>query len=311
MLALPPAGLQQARRQSSSGQGRVLRANAWLRIGSDNSITFFCDRSEMGQGVYTSLADAIAEELGVALNRIKVEFAPAGAAYTNNLLGTQITGGSTSVRDAWEKLRNAGAQARTMLVAAAAKEWGVSPRAPAGSRRRHHPLAARQAGDLRRRGGSRLQTPGARERCALKRARRIKAHRHDREAPRHAAEGGWQRAVYGIDVRLPDMLYAALAQPPDLGGKVKSFDDSAAKTMPGYKATVQYLLRRRHRCGLVVARAQGARCAEDRVGRGPATRALNDAAILRGLQQGAAERQAKSRATMATSTPRSSPRRRR
>jgi isoquinoline 1-oxidoreductase beta subunit len=112
-LSLPGCGKREG---ASSGEHKTMDLNAWLKVGTDNAITFFCDRSEMGQGVYTSLTMLIAEELGVALNRIKVEFAPAGEVYTNALLGTQITGGSTSVRDAWEKLRTAGAQARTMLV---------------------------------------------------------------------------------------------------------------------------------------------------------------------------------------------------
>jgi isoquinoline 1-oxidoreductase beta subunit len=90
----------------SSGERRPgalqkLDFNAWLTIGTDESIRFFCDRSEMGQGVYTSLPMLIAEELGVKLERIAVEFAPVGPAYVNALLGGQLTGGSTSVRDAW------------------------------------------------------------------------------------------------------------------------------------------------------------------------------------------------------------------
>ena len=126
----------------ASGAVTTLAPNAWLRIGSDDSITFFCDKSEMGQGVYTALPMLVAEELGVPLERIKVEFAPPGDEYVNNLIGGQITGGSTSVRDGWEKLRKAGATARHLLVSAAASEWGVDarsckvvasrPRAPRG-----------------------------------------------------------------------------------------------------------------------------------------------------------------------------------
>ena len=78
----------------------------------------------MGQGVYTALPMLIAEELGVSLDRIKVEFAPPGDQYINNLIGGQITGGSTSVRDGWEKLRKAGATARHLLVTAAAQRMG-------------------------------------------------------------------------------------------------------------------------------------------------------------------------------------------
>src|SRR6187549_2202945 len=112
----------------SSGELKVIEPNAWLRIGTDNSITFLCDKAEMGQGVYTALPMLIAEELGVSLEQIKVEFAPPGDQYINNLIGGQITGGSTSVRDGWEKLRKAGATARHLLVSAAAEEWGVDAR---------------------------------------------------------------------------------------------------------------------------------------------------------------------------------------
>src|SRR6478752_3182949 len=123
-IALPACSKHDA--GASGTEQATTPMNAWLKVGSDNTITFLCDRSEMGQGVYTSLTMLIAEELGVAPHNIHVEFAPAGEAYTNQLLGTQITGGSTSVRDAWEKLRKAGAQARMMLTEAAAKQWGIS-----------------------------------------------------------------------------------------------------------------------------------------------------------------------------------------
>src|ERR1044072_2732799 len=113
---------------AGSGELQTFQTSAWLRIGSDDSITFLCDRSEMGQGVYTSLPMLIAEELGVGLARINVEFAPPGEEFINNMIGGQKTGGSTSVRDAWEKRRRAGAAARHLLVSAAAAQWEVDPR---------------------------------------------------------------------------------------------------------------------------------------------------------------------------------------
>src|SRR5574341_1190920 len=105
--------------------GGFASPNAWVRIGLDNSVTIMCARSEMGQDVYTSMTMLVAEELEVDINKVKVEFAPPAEVYINALLGGQLTGGSTAVRDAWEKLRKAGASARMMLTAAAAKEWGV------------------------------------------------------------------------------------------------------------------------------------------------------------------------------------------
>src|SRR6195952_1957297 len=98
--------------------GVLYTPNAWVHIADDNTITLISARSEMGQGVYTSMPMLIAEELHVDVNKIKVDIAPPGAVYVNSLLGAQITGGSTSVRDGWEKLRVAGAQVREMLITA-------------------------------------------------------------------------------------------------------------------------------------------------------------------------------------------------
>lgn len=217
------------------GEHRTVQTNAWLRIGTDDTITFLCDRSEMGQGVYTALPMLLAEELGVDVKRIAVEFAPPGEQYVNALLGGQVTGGSTSVRDAWEKLRKAGAQARAMLVSAAAEEWGipsvgirvedgviVSPR---GKRLTFGEVAEAAA---------KLPVP---EDVQLKdrndyRVIGTNVRRLDTPAK---VDGS---ARFGIDVRLPDMLYAALAQCPVLGGKLVSVDDSQAKGMPGVRAVV-------------------------------------------------------------------------
>ena len=98
--------------------------NAWVRIGSDNTVTILCARSEMGQGVYTAMPQLVAEELEVDLSKVRIEIAPAGEAYMNMLLGGQLTGGSTSVADGYDKLRVAGAQARMMLSACS----GIRPR---------------------------------------------------------------------------------------------------------------------------------------------------------------------------------------
>src|SRR5437899_9569041 len=113
------------------GRGRVPAAtgpfapNAWLRIGTDESVLVMVDRSEMGQGVATALPMLVAEELEADWSKIVIEFAPADKAYINPLFGMQGTGGSTSVRAAWAPLRKAGAAAREMLISAAAQTWGV------------------------------------------------------------------------------------------------------------------------------------------------------------------------------------------
>jgi isoquinoline 1-oxidoreductase beta subunit len=287
-IALPGCGKQDSVASGSVDAPTNVDVNAWLKVGSDNRITFLCDRSEMGQGVYTSLTMLIAEELGVPPERIHVEFAPANEVYTNNLLGTQITGGSTSVRDAWEKLRKAGAQARTMLLSAAARDWGVKAQdchvedgfcvSPKGMRVTFGQVAAAAA------------TFAVPEKVVLKPAsefRFIGTPVKRLDTPMKV-DGS---ARYGIDVRLPDMLYAALTQPPTLGGKVKSFDDSAAQTMPGYKATVQTS----SGVAVVADSWYRARKARDVVkiewDNGP-NASLDDAAILKGLQ-GAAGNEAK------------------
>jgi isoquinoline 1-oxidoreductase beta subunit len=209
--------------------------NAWIRIGSDNSVTILCARSEMGQGVAMALPTLVAEELEVDLAKVKVEFAPPGEAYINSMLGAQLTGGSTSVRDGWEKMRVAGAQARTMLVAAAADKWGVDAAkchakngmvmGPGGKKATYGSLAE---------AASKLTPP---KEVALKEPSKWRyvgkpLKRLDTAAKIHG------KAEYGIDVRLPGMLYASLAQCPVIGGKAVNVDDAKAKSMPGVKHVV-------------------------------------------------------------------------
>jgi isoquinoline 1-oxidoreductase beta subunit len=268
----------------SSGELKVVETNAWLRIGTDNSITFLCDRAEMGQGVYTSLPMLIAEELGVKLERIKVEFAPPGDQYINNLIGGQITGGSTSVRDGWEKLRKAGATARMMLVSAAADEWGVSAKnckvadgvilSP-----QYKKLTFGEVAEA----ASKLPVP---KDVPLKPAAQFTMiGKAQRRLDTPAKVDG--SAVYGIDVKLPGMLHAALAQPPTLGGSVKTYNDEKARAMPGVVAVVLTS------SGVAVAadswwRARKARDALTIEWNAGPNAALNDAKISQTLRKGAA-----------------------
>ncbi|HWX78979.1 MAG TPA: molybdopterin cofactor-binding domain-containing protein [Steroidobacteraceae bacterium] len=205
--------------------------NAWLKIGADNSITIIVDRSEMGQGVYTALPMLIAEELNVNLDAIQVVAAPVGDAYVNPGNGGQVTGTSNSVQDAWEKLRTAGAQARLMLTQAAAKHWQIDigecraingTIAARGKVLTYGQLAAAAAKepipkDVKLRPRSEFQIIG-------KSTARI-------DSP-GKVDGS---AEFGLDVKLPGMLYAAIAQSPVLGGKVKTLDSLAAGRMPGVR----------------------------------------------------------------------------
>ncbi len=221
--------------QKAAGPATPVQPNSWLTIGTDGSVTFYCDRSEMGQGVFTSLPMLIAEELGISLQKLRVEFAPPGDQFVNSLLGGQITGGSTSVRDGWEKLRRAGATARHLLVSAAASEWGIDARtcrvedgvivSPHYER-----LTFGQVAEA----ASKLPVPTD---VALKpRAEFTLIGRSHRRLDTPSKVDG--SAIFGIDVRLPGMLYAALAQPPALGGKVKTYNDAKARAMRGVKDVV-------------------------------------------------------------------------
>src|SRR5207253_4027925 len=105
----------------------VFMPNAFLRIGTDERVTVIVNHSEMGQGVYTALPMLIAEELDADWNKVRVESAPADAAYNHTVFGIQMTGGSTSTWSEYDRLRKAGATARAMLVAAAASTWNVDP----------------------------------------------------------------------------------------------------------------------------------------------------------------------------------------
>lgn len=226
-IALPGCG-----RNKPAGPAAGGMPNAWLKIGGDNRITVLVDRSEMGQGVYTALPMLLAEELEVPLAAIAVEAAPPGAAYVNAMLGVQITGGSTSVRDAWQRLRQAGATARVMLVQAAAAEWGVDP----GECRVEGGSVRNADGDVLTYGevaeaASKLPVP---QDVALKASERFtligtRAKRTDTPGK---VDGS---AQFGLDVRLPGMLYASLLQCPELGGTIKSVDATAAEAMPGVR----------------------------------------------------------------------------
>ena len=210
--------------------------NAWVKVGSDNTISIICARSEMGQGVFTSLPMLVAEELEVAIDRIRVEMAPAREPYINTMLGGQLTGGSTSVREAYDSLRTAGAQARMMLVSAAAQQWKVDPAAcraenarvlgPTGQKSSYGELAE-AASKLEPPKSPQLKDPSA---------FKIIGKGITRFDTPSKVDG---TAEFGIDVKLPGMLFAALEQCPVIGGKPMSFDGAKALTMPGVKHVVQ------------------------------------------------------------------------
>ena len=106
-----------------------LAINAWVQIAPDDSVTLLIDKSEMGQGISTALAMVVAEELDLDWKKVNTVFAPASPQYFNPIFGMQGTGGSCSVRGSWEPLAKAGAAAREMLTATAARRWNIEPSA--------------------------------------------------------------------------------------------------------------------------------------------------------------------------------------
>lgn len=230
-FTLPMGGPAQA-------AGMLHTPSAWVHIADDNTITIISARAEMGQGVYTSMPMLIAEELSVDIQKVKVAFAPPGKVYGNALIfGLQLTGGSTSVREGYDKLRLAGAQVREMLITAAANRWnadsatlkaenGVVLGPKKGQRATYGELAD---------DASRIPVP---EKPAMKDASqyRIVGKRTTRLDTPAKVNG---TAGFSIDVKMPGMVYASLEQSPVQGGKVKSFDASKAKAAKGVVAVVQ------------------------------------------------------------------------
>ncbi len=210
--------------------------NAWIRVATDDTVTLLIGQSEMGQGVVTSLSMLLAEELEADWKKIRTEFAPADPAYNNPLIGMQATGGSTSVRGAWQPLRKAGAAARALLITAAAETWGVD-RATCRAENGvviHSPSARRltYGGLVEKAAG--LPVP---KDVPLKDPKdfRLVGKRTLRLDTPEKVDG---RARFGIDVRLPGMLHAVVARCPVFGGKVASFDAGKVKTVRGVHQVV-------------------------------------------------------------------------
>jgi isoquinoline 1-oxidoreductase beta subunit len=206
--------------------------NAWLKIARDNSITIIVDRSEMGQGVYTALPMLLAEELNIDFNTIHIVAAPVGDAYISPGNGGQITGTSNSVQESWEKLRMAGATARTMLVAAAAQAWHVDP----AQCHAKNGMVVNLRGQVLTYG----QVADAAAKLPVPKDVKLKP-RSDFQTigkPRSRIDTPCKvngSAEFGLDVKLPGMLYAALAQSPVLGGKMLTLDSATSEKMPGVR----------------------------------------------------------------------------
>jgi isoquinoline 1-oxidoreductase subunit beta len=213
--------------------GEPVDLNAWVRIDSDDTVTFTVSQSEMGQGVLTAFAMILAEELGADWSKVRAQHAPAD----ESKYGNQSTGGSTSVRGNYETLRKVGAAAREMLVAAAASRFGVD----AGECRAADSVVSHAASGKRARYGelakdaATVPTPDAPRLTEAKDFRLIGKPIKRLDTP-SKVNGS---AVYGIDVKVPGMLVAQVVHSPYPGGQVASFDASEATKVPGVREVVQ------------------------------------------------------------------------
>lgn len=216
----------------------VFEPNAFIRVGEDGTVSVVAKHVEMGQGTYTGLATIVAEELDADWSKVRVEGAAADKVkYANLAFGVQGTGGSTSIANSWDQLRKAGATARAMLVAAAAREWGVDPAGlttdagvvtnPATGKRADYGSLAAKAATLPVPENVRLKDPASFKLIG----------KHSARVDTRVKSMG--KAQFTQDVQLPGMLTAVVAHPPRFGGTVKSFDATAAKAVPGVKDVVQ------------------------------------------------------------------------
>ena len=233
------SGSQRAQALATPDSFAPFAPNAFVRIGTDHSITIISKHIEMGQGSYTGLATVLADELDADWAQVRVESAPADATrYANLAFGKiQGTGGSSAIANSWLQLRDAGAKARAMLLTAAATEWHVPvDELTADKSVIFHTPSKRQAtfGSLVKK-ASALPVP---QTVQLKDPKNFKliGSRPPRVDVAAKCDG---TAQFTIDVEMPGMLVSLLKRSPHFGGKVKSFDDAATMQVPGVVKVVQ------------------------------------------------------------------------
>lgn len=224
---------------TATDSARPFMPNAFVRIARDDSVTVIAKHIEMGQGAHTGLATLVAEELDADWAQIRVEAAPADASRYNNLNwgSTQATGGSSSINNAWLQMREAGAAARAMLVAAAAAQWQVpATDITVVKGRVCHAASGREAGFGHLSvAAARLPVPDT---VRLKQPAEFvyigtSPRRTDGAAKSHG------QALYTIDLHLPAMRSAVILHPPRFGAKPGTIDDSAARAVAGVHAVLR------------------------------------------------------------------------
>lgn len=205
------------------------KPHAFVRIASDDVVTIIIGKSEMGQGIHVGLPMIVAEELDLDPQRVRVEFAGVDPAFNHPFMKLQFTGGSNSTTSSFDALREAGALARAMLLAAAAQEWGVD----AATLRTDNGVVT---------DGRRRASYGSLAAIAATLPAPAKVELKPRDLYRWIGKPQPRldsvakvtgKAQFGLDVDLPDMLTAMVARAPVFGGKVTSFDPSAALAVPG------------------------------------------------------------------------------
>ncbi|HEX5281617.1 MAG TPA: molybdopterin cofactor-binding domain-containing protein [Micropepsaceae bacterium] len=209
--------------------GKDQSINAFIRIAPDNTITIYSKSPEIGQGIKTSLALIIAEELDADWDQVLVEQAD----FNPKVYGYQGAGGSTTIPRAWDQVRQAGAGAKAMLIAAAAKQWNVAPseitakdstltHAASGKTASYGSLAIAAA---------KMPVPDPMALTLKKRSEyRLLGRRHRGVDDPKVVSG---KPLFGIDVQLPDMVYANYTKCPAAGGKVRSANLDEIKALPG------------------------------------------------------------------------------
>ncbi|KRE22118.1 aldehyde oxidase [Bosea sp. Root483D1] len=234
-LSLPQSGRAQsgAAQAFRPGGAATFAPNAFVRIAADDTVTVLIKHIEFGQGPFTGLATLVAEELDADWAQMRAEHAVSDSKlYANLAFGIQGTGGSTAIANSYEQMRKAGATARAMLVQAAAEAWKV----PAGEISVEKGVLKHVSGKQGRFGefaeaAAKLQAPAE---VKLKDPAQFKLIGKEGTAPRlDSLDKSTGKAQFTIDIHTPDMLTVVVARPPRFGGKVASFDASAAKTVKG------------------------------------------------------------------------------
>jgi len=223
--------------RGTDAAAKPVALNAFVRIGTDESVTVISNHSEMGQGIYTSLPMLLNEELEADWARVRVESAPVDAVYNHTVFGIMMTGGSTTTNSEYDRFRKMGAMARILLISAAAQSWNVDPQTCRAAKGYviHTPTGRRASYGSLAEAAAKIAPP---KDIPLKDAKDFTlvgkpTHRLDTPSKTNGT------AQFGLDVYIPGMLTAVVARAPVFGGKVVSFNADKAKAIPGVVNVVQ------------------------------------------------------------------------